>query len=763
MVRKESEASEGDFTLELENLALLKCLKHPNIVELLGSFTHGSKQNLIFPRASSGDLAQLFKQVRPPQFASNDSLLVALAELSFAVDAVHNFFASNIDEAKSGCHHDIKPKNILVDGTHFLLADFGLSKFKDPEQTSKTTFKIGEGYYMAPECQDVDGEFDLHSIRRSSDIWSFGCIIAELLTYMMKGPAGIVDFKDRRKFKTNIWTRYSFHEGTSANQGVTDWLSYLENEALKSNSITDPRTCGLLVQLVKKMLAMRAADRPSAQKVKTELTFIALEALALKVDKLYTRASTITHTQSIVAFIEAKRFESWLWVLGMIDREETRCLTRQQEAIIDVSAFQKLVQGLFDIQDALNELPSEAQAPRSSIFVSLRCLNQGLLNQLPQEIKESADKYLELQLMRPEDTAQLEGVCSTLQETSVDERLIMLANIRHMTVLTKDHPTSNQRQLDSIPSIDDIGEKVTGWTNQHGLGAQRVLVEWKHYGDHRNTTAEELLERTAGLAQLLGSIQQPEYLRILHCSGFYNAPDKLALGLVFNFPHDESDSQLITLRSIYDEDLKRRNARNEGSSKPLLGDRFRLAHALAASLLEFHKLGWLHKSISSYNIVFFKSSHSSQTDLWKSLERPYVVGFEHSRPNEEQAFTSRLLPAHLDYQHPKFLDGARFRPEFDFYSLGIVLLEIGLWNSIKEMTEGDGWKGISPDIFRKRLLKRRVPQLGQSMGARYREAVEECLQWNLSSDDVIEPTAVSVPASLKFQKLVVKQLGSCSA
>ena len=749
--------------MELENLALLKCLKHPNIVELLGSFTHGSKQNLIFPRASSGDLAQLFKNVRPPQFASNDSLLVALAELSFAVDAVHNFVASNINEAKSGCHHDIKPKNVLVDGTRFLLADFGLSKFKDPEQTSKTTFKIGEGYYMAPECQDVDGEFDRHSIRRSSDIWSFGCIIAELLTYMMKGLGGIVDFKDKRKFKTNIWTRYSFHEGTSANQGVTDWLSHLENEALKSNSDTDPRICGLLVQLVKKMLAMTAADRPSAQKVKIALTFIALEALALKVDKLYTRASTITHSQSIVAFIEAKRFKSWLWVLGMIDREGTICLIRQQQADIHISAFQQMVQGLRDIQHELSELSSEAQIPRSPIFVSLRCHNQSLLNQLPVELKVRADEYLELQLMRSEDTAQLEGLCSTLQETSVDERLIMLANIRHMTMLTKDRPTSTQPQLDSIPLTDNQGEKVTGWITQHDLGAQRVLVEWKHYGEHWNTNAKEFVERTAGLAQLLGSIQKPEYLRILHCSGFYNAPDKLALGLVFDFPHDESESQLITLRNIYDEDLVRRNARNEGSSKPLLGDRFRLAHALAASLLEFHKLGWLHKSISSYNIVFFKSNHSSQADLWELLKRPYVVGFEHSRPNEEQAFTSRLEQAHLDYQHPDFIDGARFRPEFDFYSLGIVLLEIGLWKSIDQMTEGDDWEGISRDMFRGRLLTRRVPQLGQSMGARYRKAVAECLRWNLSSDNDGEPTAVSVPASLKFQQLVVKQLDSCSA
>lgn len=41
------------------------------------------------------------------------------------------------------------------------------------------------------------------------------------------------------------------------------------------------------------------------------------------------------------------------------------------------------------------------------------------------------------------------------------------------------------------------------------------------------------------------------------------------------------------------------------SSRPLLGDIFELAYSLAFTLLSFHKVGWLHNQVSSYNVVFF--------------------------------------------------------------------------------------------------------------------------------------------------------------
>jgi serine/threonine protein kinase len=53
-----------------------------------------------------------------------------------------------------GCHQDLKPGNILVDGDTFLLADFGLSRFKESIEGSYTSYKSVGGYYVAPECED---------------------------------------------------------------------------------------------------------------------------------------------------------------------------------------------------------------------------------------------------------------------------------------------------------------------------------------------------------------------------------------------------------------------------------------------------------------------------------------------------------------------------------------------------------------------------------------------------------------------------------
>ena len=58
-IRKEflpNTADPGSFETELYNLNLLNNLKHPNIVELLGSWTYRGKYNALFLCAKDGDL-----------------------------------------------------------------------------------------------------------------------------------------------------------------------------------------------------------------------------------------------------------------------------------------------------------------------------------------------------------------------------------------------------------------------------------------------------------------------------------------------------------------------------------------------------------------------------------------------------------------------------------------------------------------------------------------------------------------------------------
>jgi serine/threonine protein kinase len=161
IIRKEllpqNKSDKTAYERELRNLSLLSHLKHPNIIELFCCYSYRGFHNLIFPMVDFGDLRKLLKaEERPIQF-TDTALILAITDFSSALDAMHNFFAKAVDIQLTGCHHDLAPRNILVHKDSLLLADFGLSKFKDITQDSPTQFKGSRGFYIAPECQDVDG------------------------------------------------------------------------------------------------------------------------------------------------------------------------------------------------------------------------------------------------------------------------------------------------------------------------------------------------------------------------------------------------------------------------------------------------------------------------------------------------------------------------------------------------------------------------------------------------------------------------------
>ena len=74
------------------------------------------------------------------------------------------------------CHRDIKPQNLLVNPESHILkvCDFGSAKRLEKNKTNVSY--ICSRYYRAPELI-----FGATSYDSAIDVWSVGCVIAELL------------------------------------------------------------------------------------------------------------------------------------------------------------------------------------------------------------------------------------------------------------------------------------------------------------------------------------------------------------------------------------------------------------------------------------------------------------------------------------------------------------------------------------------------------------------------------------------------------
>ncbi|KAI9171436.1 hypothetical protein HJFPF1_00919 [Paramyrothecium foliicola] len=248
-----------------------------------------------------------------------------------------------------------------------------------------------------------------------------------------------------------------------------------------------------------------------------------------------------------------------------------------------------------------------------------------------------------------------------------------------------------------------------------------VVVEWVDYD--RDAVEERVIHvrRMDDLARMMHSASQchPD-LHSIDCVGYTDDKANSRYGLVYKAP-SPSHSTLHTL--ISSGDLK----------TPDLNDRIQLAQTLAVALWSLHSLDWLHKSLCSTNILFFPSAfstsaHSSTASaaLVPDISVPFLSGFDASRPELDTALSlAPKRPSIGDlYRHPASVRGRPHCKAFDIYSLGLVLLEIGLWKVLqsyyKSHYSAERWRD-------KVVVSVLVPGLASKVGRRYKEVVEMCL------------------------------------
>jgi serine/threonine protein kinase len=157
----------------LKEIRRTSTLEHSNIVRVLDSGEHEGQLYFALPYMEAGTLRHLLlREKRPMEFERIIEMARAIAE---ALDHAHG---------RGLIHLDVKPENILFTNGRPMLADFGiaraiyLSGSGSTDSTSRTTIR-GTPAYMSPEqaagATDLDGR---------SDVFSFACVIYELITGM---------------------------------------------------------------------------------------------------------------------------------------------------------------------------------------------------------------------------------------------------------------------------------------------------------------------------------------------------------------------------------------------------------------------------------------------------------------------------------------------------------------------------------------------------------------------------------------------------
>ncbi|KAJ3537211.1 hypothetical protein NM208_g6414 [Fusarium decemcellulare] len=246
-----------------------------------------------------------------------------------------------------------------------------------------------------------------------------------------------------------------------------------------------------------------------------------------------------------------------------------------------------------------------------------------------------------------------------------------------------------------------------------------VIIEWKRYDlTWKGKKGIRLRGRIQNIARLLHASSKPEELLTLNCLGVFEDHERSRYGLVFECPLETGGkAKMLSLKSLLE--------RPTPETLPTLGDRYRLAYALTLSLAILHASGWLHKSIRSHNIMF---PMKGERPIWS---RPYLVGFDFSRPDSSDETTEK--PEHSVrfniYRHPSAqgIPGESFRKGFDIYSLGVVLVEVGLWRLAWSLRRDDE----NPAMFQKVVIGKVKDRLAHFMGTEYQEATLSCLNGDL--------------------------------
>ena len=699
----------------------------------------------------------LLRQNRISNFKEDRTIFKAIHGLSSGLKHLHYFGQEDpqitvTSKPLQGTHQDIKPQNVLVKEDSYILADFGLSKLKPVEEGSQTIWKDTTYTYGAPECRD-ENTWVQGQIGRASDIWSLSCIISELMIYMRNGLKGVQRFRVGRRTQLPHGKQDAFHDGKRVKEEVLNALTEVERDA---NSLAISALFSLLVE----MFAEHPKDRLNAKQVESRLEGIVLQRIVQDMLDAITKLqnSPDIHDCQESLRMESTRFRAWAGAFGFIP-------LRQQVVIPTPEIPASFIVLCDTLENAIKSLeslhlfgPNENNGNLS--LTTVRQCNDTIYDHLPKTLRARADGLIPIWFTVDASPQSLLAV----SEAAVPgfENTSRIAAIKYMSFLCSQHSEDlgsstriqhSQIEKDIRPEHFDAHPEIY-WYNVEcpPEQRQRILVEWKVYGrnldddmEHEGSRSriEVMFRRIQGLVALLQKPQSSNF-QVLDCLGAFEDPEEPRFGVVYRFP----DKHSTPFRLHY-------FLKGGGPKRlrpPHIGQRFTLAKTVAACIQDVHLSGWVHKNLSSYNILFFTSAYQLSDEDYRM---PYLVGFQYSREDETDAYTSGPDTDRetREYQHPHYQEGlTSFKREFDYYSLGLVLLEIGFWECLSSVYKRQPTS--SPWERRDEYIRRCGRQLLERMGPIYSDVTMTCLKAESHLSGKEADTAMD------FQSLIGK-LDSC--